>query len=154
MNKVILIDDDHARGWADVFRAIFTTIYGDLITFEVLTDISNEAIDQCYMNNENAVFIQDNQLSYDKDSKVKDGIEWIKKYGKKRCIIMNSADASIAVRAAQYGSKVFMQKDDPERPMTTLQMQNMIICMHKIIIHHFKLIPELMWLVYRQLGMI
>lgn len=160
--KVILIDDSYKKGWRDIFAIIFKDIYGDLIQFECLESLpennnpdspfTNFQINECYQNNPDAVFIQDNQLG----SKVKSGLEWVQKYGKTHCIIMHTADHSIGFDAAKAGATYFMKKDIPVpgAMMSNKEMQDQIILFHKHIIHHFGLVPELIWLVYMKMGRI
>ena len=150
MRKVILIDDSWERGWGEVFKVIFQQVYKDLIVFDVHTDITNEAIDKCYQDNPGAVFIQDNQLGKD----VKTGIFWLTKYGRTHCIIMHTADVHQGYAAGQLGARYFMTKDNPEKPKSGEEMREMIIEFHKTIIKHFGLAPELMWVVYMQMGML
>jgi len=147
MRKIILIDDDYAKGWDVIFSMIFKDVYGDLITFECLKDIDDESIDLCYKNNLDALFIQDNQLSHDQT--VKPGIYWVEKYAKTHAIVMHTSDgANFAFAAAKLGALMFMRKDNPEAPMTNSEMKKMIVEFHKVIIKHFELTPELIWIVY------
>ena len=154
MRKVILINDSWQKGWGEVFKVIFEQVYKDLIVFDVHTDISNEAIDKCYRDNPGAVFIQDNDLTTNpNEDPVKAGILWVEKYASTRCIIMHTANEKLGWIAGKLGVKYFMTKDDPTRPKSPKEMQEMIIEFHKTIIRHFKLVPELIWVVYLQMGM-
>jgi len=152
VNKIILIDDHYHHGWEDVFGAVIKQIYGERIQFECLHEITNDNITACYESNPNALFIQDNDLG----PNVISGVDWIKKYYDTRTIIFHTADVSYepSFQAAVSRVPYYMTKDDPNNPKSDDEMRHMIIGFHKCIIHHFKLLPEFMWLVYKQLCMI
>jgi hypothetical protein len=157
--KIILIDDRY-KLWRLVFDLIIKDMYSQWAELEVLEDITNASIKACYDNNPDALFIQDNELtSQDQNTagiNVIPGIEWIKIYGKERAIILHTGDRSpdIGFKAAQYGAKYYMKKDDPSNSMTNDQMKAQIIEMHKVIIRHLDLVPELIWVVYIKMGML
>jgi len=157
--KIILIDDDH-KLWGPLLSYIIKDIYNQWAEFEALQDISNAGILQCYVHNPDALFIQDNELTSEADrnagNKVIPGIEWIREYGKTRAIILHSGDndPALGFKAAQYGARLYMKKDDPNNQMTNAQMQEQIIGFHKVIIKYLGLVPEYIWMVYLKMDII
>lgn len=149
MNKVILIDDDYAKGWEVCFRAIFKKFYEDLIEFEALHEITNESIEKCYQDNPNALFIQDNQLG----DGVHKGLHFVEKFAKTRRIILHTADkGDVGFKAGLFGALMHMRKDDPADVMSQKVFQEMILDFHKVVIREFKLAPELLWLVINEMN--
>jgi len=153
--KIILIDDDH-KLWGPLLSHIIKDMYDQWAEFEALQDISDGAIGQCYINNPDALFIQDNDLTKDSNCPVIPGIEWIKVLGNSRSIILHSGDndPALGFKAAQYGARLYMKKDDPNNQMTNAQMQEQIIGFHKVIIKYLGLVPEYIWMVYLKMDII
>ena len=147
-----MIDDDYDKGWEALFGYMFKDIYGDLISFECLHDITNETVKEAYDSNPDALFIQDNNLGNCTDK----GIQWIRTYGGNRAIILHTADVhseyDLMFKAAEARALMVMIKDNPQNPMGEREMKRMIVNFHRNIIRHFKLVPELMWIVYMRMN--
>jgi hypothetical protein len=151
---IILIDDQHAKGWEQMFRHIIKDTYGDMVDFVAL-QMNGETSESFYNKaeesieeNVNALFILDNQFG---DGYI--GMDLLKKYGKYRSIIMHSADKRIGHESAQAGSLLHMYKDDPADMMSNTEMQEMILDFHKTIIHKFEFVPEMIWIPMRKMGL-
>ena len=151
MNKIILVDDNHFKGWEIAFKAMIKDIYSDLIKFECISfidktpkELEEELSNLFSKSNTDTLFILDNQLGLSLT-----GLEYLKKYSLPA--IMNTAD-SIGFDAAKAGALYFMKKDNPESQMSNEKMKEMILIFHKTIITYFKLVPELLWIVMSKLG--
>ena len=155
MIKIILIDDDYARGWEHIFGFMFKDIYEKYAEFVVCKVFTDEHITEIYKDNPHAIFIQDNQLSdYGRNSMKKTGLDYLRDFGDKRKIIFHSADHDKGFLAAKYGAVMFLRKDDPARQMSNKEMQDQILEMHQIIIRHLGLCPEYIWIPMMKMGLI
>ena len=151
--KIILIDGYH-KVWSPMLKRVIEHIYGEWAEFEVLEDISDNNIDECYQNNPAALFIQGDQLSTESRVLVTKGLFWVLKYGKTHSIILFSGDDSheLGFRSAQYLAKCYIEKENPVYPMTHEQRSKQVIGFHKTIISHLELSPGMIWQIYSQLG--
>ncbi len=151
MKRIILVDDNHYKGWDVLFKHIIKDIYGDLVEYSYV-DFLNKTESQIHVEldklfrsaNEDTIFILDNQLGLSLT-----GLDYLKLY--KINAILNTAD-SIGFEAAKNGALFYMMKDNPSNPMSNEELKNMMILFHKTIIKHFRFIPELIWLVYNKLN--